>query len=119
MKKVKIIIWVLLVGLVVLAVFQNQNYFVSEQQFQLNLFFAKYQTPALVNGLIVFVSFVLGLLIAYFFNLTERLRTRKATKKLNATIASNQADLSALRGELAALKNNSSEEILDSQEKTD
>jgi uncharacterized integral membrane protein len=115
MKKVKVIIWVLVVGFVVLAVFQNQNYFVSEQQFELNLFFAKYQTPALANGLIVLVSFVLGLLIAYFFNLAERLRTRKATKKLNATIASNQTDLSALRNELTALKNNSSEEVLDNQ----
>ncbi len=119
MEKVKVIIWALVVGVVVLAVFQNQNYFLSEQQFSLNLFFAKYQTPVLANGLIVAVSFVLGLLIAYFFNLTERLRTRKTTKKLNATIASKQADLSALRGELAALKNNSSEEIPDSQEKTD
>jgi len=119
MKKVKVIIWALVVGFVVLAIFQNQNYFVSEQQFQLNLFFAKYQTPALPNGLIVLVTFVLGLLVAYFFNLPERLRTRKTTKKLNATIASNQADLSALKGELAALKNNSSDEILDSQEKTD
>ncbi len=119
MQKVKVIIWALVVGFIVLAVFQNQNYFISEQQFSLNLFVTKYQTPALANGLIVFVSFVLGLLIAYFFNLTERLRTRKATKKLNATIASNQTDLSALRGELAAFKHNSSEEIPDSQEKAD
>jgi len=119
MKQVKVIIWALVIGFVVLAVFQNQNYLVSEQTFSLNLFFTKYDTPALANGLIVLVSFVLGLLVTYFFNLTERLRTRKTAKKLNATIASHQADLSALRGELAALKDNSSEEILDGPEQTD
>ena len=107
MQKVKIIIWAVVIGLVVMAVFQNQNYFLTEQNLTLNLYFVKYQTPALANGLLILISFLLGLLITYFFNVAERFRTRKQTKKLNSTIASKQADLSSLRDELAALKNTS------------
>lgn len=107
MKKIKTILWVLLIGLIVLVVFQNQAYFLLKQHLLVNFYFAQYQTPDMVNGIYLLISFTLGLLIAYFINFADRMRLRKTIKKLNATISAKSNDLTALKGELDALQSTS------------
>ena len=104
MKKVKFVLWVLVLGFIVLVIFQNQTYLLAKHHLLVNIFLAQYQTPDLANGIYILLSFILGLLIAYFLGLSDRLRSRKTIKKLKETLSTNDSDLSALRDELEALK---------------
>jgi uncharacterized integral membrane protein len=105
MKKGTLIIWVIIFGVIALLIFQNQNFFLSNQSLRVNLGVIKeYHTAELPIAILVLLFFLAGLLIAYLFNLSARLKARRTIKKLNATIASHNTEVDGLRRELNALK---------------
>ena len=108
MKQIKTIFWLIILGFVGLVIYQNQNLFLNEQSFGLNLFFAdEFKAPDLPNAIFLLASFLIGLLISYFFSLSERFRSKKIIKNLNVSVDSHLRELSALRSEVESLKGDS------------
>jgi uncharacterized integral membrane protein len=104
MKKVKAVFWLLVILFVALVVYQNLDYFLTKTSLQINLYFARYHTPALANGVLILGCFLIGFFIAYVVSLSERFRARKAVKSMNATVESHLEQISALRKEIEVIK---------------
>lgn len=97
MKKVKIAIWVIIVGFVAILIYQNREFFVGTRQIlSLNLLIDVYKTPELHIVYICFAFFGAGLLLGLYFLLLNHLRLKKSIKSLNATIKSQQDKLADL-----------------------
>ena len=105
MKKASLIIWVIIFGVIALLIFQNQAFFLSNQSLRVNLgVINAYHTPELPIAILVLVFFLAGIFIAYLFGLSARFKARRTIKKLNATIASHNSEVTGLRNELNSLK---------------
>jgi hypothetical protein len=105
MKKVKIAFWVIVLFFAGVFVYQNKVFFMAKQRLSLDLpFLEVLHTPELLNAILFLVFFVTGFLIAYFFSLYERFKSKKTIKSLNATEASQREELTALKQELESLR---------------
>ena len=108
MKKVKIVFWVILLGLIAIIFFSNKDYFMAKQGIQINLFFTEpFHIQELPNVIYFLVFFLVGFLIAYFISLSERFKSKKTIKNLNAAATSQLQELSALKKEVDSLKSSS------------
>ena len=88
MNRFKTVLWLLIFGILMLIIFQNQEFFLAKKSLGINLLFVKYQSPNLPNAVTFLLFFLAGLVISYLFGLAERFRLKKTIKKLNATIES-------------------------------
>ena len=105
MKKATLIIWVIIFGVIALLIFQNQAFFLSNQSLRVNLGVTEaYHTPELPIAILVLLFFLTGIVIAYLFSLSARLKARRTVKKLNTTITSHNAEVAELRREIDSLK---------------
>jgi uncharacterized membrane protein YciS (DUF1049 family) len=106
MKKVKVVAWLLILGLIALVVFQNEDHFLNtKQSLRLNLLVAsEYQTPELRLVIYYLVFFTFGILVTYAFAMPTRLRSRKAIKRMAVHAEAQQKEMAGLRSELARLK---------------
>ena len=78
MKKVKIAIWVIILVFLAVFVYQNKIFFMDKQSLGLQLPFLKpVHTPELPNAILFLVFFLTGFLIAYFFSLYDRFKSKK------------------------------------------
>jgi uncharacterized integral membrane protein len=117
MNKLKFIFGILIIGLLGLIVYQNQELFLNTQSFRLNLFFTdEYQAPDLPNAVFFLACFLVGLLISYFFSLSERFKSKKMIKNLSASVDSHVKELSALKGEVESIKSGAASEKPDESE---
>ena len=91
MKQVKLIFWLLILGFMGLVFFQNKAFFLVKNSLQIDLWFEKYTIPEIANGLYFLGCFLIGLLLAYFYQLPERFRSGKNIKQLNAEVATLKA----------------------------
>ena len=103
-KRVKIGIWVIILGLLALMVFQNQNFFLARQSLGLNLYFKNYSLPEVVNIFLFFICFLAGLFLAVYFIFFDRFKLKKTNKMLNTTINTHLEKISSLEKELETLK---------------
>jgi len=116
MKRVKIVFWVIVLVFAAYFVYQNQIFFMAKQSLSFKLpFLEAYHTPELPHAVIFLVFFLIGFLIAYFFSLYERFKSKKTIKNLNTTTASQFEELEALKGELESLRSASSGGSTESQ----
>lgn len=104
MGNLKTVFWIFIFGFVALLFFQNQEVFLTQRTLRMDLFFAKYQTPAIPDILLFFGTFVVGFLIAYFFSLSSRFRLKKIAKQLNGTVEAQKKEINALKSEIDGLK---------------
>ena len=103
-KRVKIGIWVIIIGFLVLMVSQNQNYFLARQSLGLNLYFKNYSLPEVVNIFLFFICFIVGLLFAAYFLFFDRFKLKKINKMLNTTINTHLQKISSLEKELETIR---------------
>jgi len=92
MKQVKLVFWLLVLAFIGLLFYQNREYFLIRHGLRLDLWFGAYTIPEIPNGLYFLASFLIGLLLSYFYQLPERFRSGKTIKHLNATVASLKAE---------------------------
>jgi len=106
MKKVKLIIWLLVLGLMGLVIYQNEGYFLNtEQSLRLNLWVVpEYHSPQLPMVFFHLVFFLYGLIVAYLFGLPERFRNRKSIKRLTVADTQREKAMAELNTELARIK---------------
>ena len=105
MKKVKIALWVIFLGLIALLFFSNKDYFMAKHGLQINLFVTEpFYIQELPNIIYFLVFFLVGFLIAYFISLSERFKSKKTIKNLNAAATSQLQEISALKKDVDSLK---------------
>lgn len=66
MKKVKIALWIIILGFLAVIVYQNLPYFTSKHSFKIDLVFEQYSWPELDNYILLIACFILGYIIAFF-----------------------------------------------------
>lgn len=105
MKKMKIALWIIFLGFIAIIFFSNKDYFLAKQGLQIKLFVAEpFQIKELPNAIYFLVFFLAGFLIAYFISLSERFKSNKKIKNLNAAATSQLEEISALKREVNSLK---------------
>ncbi len=103
MRKFKLLLLLVILVLVGLVGYQNQDFFLEKQIIKVNLI-EDYQTPEIHTGLYLIGFFLVGLLISYFSSLLIRFRAKKSIKKLNVKINAHLETISELKNELGSLK---------------
>jgi uncharacterized membrane protein len=106
MKKVKIVLWIILIGIIAVIVYSNKNYFFdTKQSIQILVPFKEpYTFKEMPNAVYFLIFFVIGFFIAYFFSLAERFKSKKTIKNLNAAATSQLDEISTLKKEVNSLK---------------
>ena len=104
MKKSTLVIWAIIIGILALLIFENQEFFLAKQTLRINLWVTEYRLPEMANAILTLIFFLAGIIITFIFGLSGRFRARRTIKKLNATIAKNNKELTELKTELDALK---------------
>ena len=105
MKKVKLVVWMLIVAFVAVVIYQNKGFFwETKQSLAVDLAFAKYQIPE-VQLLIIFgVFFAAGLLLGIYFLIVRGLKKKKKVKALKTQVKEESEKAVALEEELRALR---------------
>jgi hypothetical protein len=105
MKQLKGFLWLLVLGLVGLIIYQNQNLFLDKQSFRLDFYVIDaYRAPDLPNAVFLLACLLLGLLFSYFFSLAERFKAKRTIRELSTMIDAHLKEIAALRNEVASLK---------------
>lgn len=104
MKLIKFLIWIIIIGLFGLVLFQNWDLFKIKESLDINLYFTAYQTPELPMALPVTFMFLFGWLVAYLSGLADRFGLNRRNKKMQQTIIAQQAAIDAMRKDVEALK---------------
>ena len=105
MKKFKLALLVIFLGLIAIIFFSNKDYFMAKQGFQIDLFYTEpFQIQELPNVIYFLIFFLAGFLIAYFISLSERFKSKKTIKNLNAAATSQLEEISVLKKEIDSLK---------------
>jgi len=105
MRKVKIVLWLILIGFISLVFFQNQEYLMSKQAIALDFYITDaFLSQELPNAVWFLSALFIGLLLSYFLSLFERFRLNKMIKDLKAKLNSHADMVSRLRAELESTK---------------
>ncbi len=106
MKKVKIVLWIILLGIIAIIFLSNKEYFFQDKNsIQIILpYIVTYKFKEMPNVVYFLVFFVIGFLIAYFLSLSERFKSSKTIKNLNAAATSQLQEISTLKKEMDSLK---------------
>ena len=104
MKKVKGVLWVIIIGIFGLVVFQNQSFFLSRHSLGIDFYFFAYHTTELPAAVLFAAFFFIGWLLAYLFCLADRYRSNRTIKALRQTISGQKAAVDALKSDIDALK---------------
>jgi uncharacterized integral membrane protein len=110
MKKFKIVLWVIIVAFILTVFFENKDFFLKTQGIDLNLYFKNYQSPALPHIVWFLITLIIGLLVSYFFGLTERFKLKKTIKSLKTKIDTQMDMITQIRSELESRTGYSKEE---------
>jgi len=117
MKKLKIVLWVIVIGFVAIIFFSNKEYLLAKQVLQIDLLYGEpFHTMALPNAVFFLVFFLAGFLIAYFISLSARFKCKKTIKNLNAAATSQLEEIAALKKEVESLQSDSSDSTAQSIE---
>ncbi len=105
MKKVKIGLLLIIIGLIVLVGYQNREYILAQKTLKVNLYVTKaYETPKIPNIAILAGFFLVGCLAVYFYTLKGRFKTRRTIKDLNNQIKAYQEKIAQMENEISSLK---------------
>jgi len=105
MKKVKLVVWMLIVAFVAVVIYQNKGFFWdTKQSLAVDLAFAKYQVPE-VQLLVIFGAFfAAGLLLGLYFLMVRGLKKKKKVKTLKTQVKEHSEKAAVLEEELRALR---------------
>ncbi len=116
MKNLKFIFWAIIVGFVVLFIFQNQEFITAKQSFRINLLADEYRSPEIPNAVLFLVCFVFGFIISYFLSLSKRFKANKTIRELNTKSASQLEEIADLKSQVESFQSSSSDTNEESDE---
>lgn len=117
LRNVKIVFWFIVLIIIGLLGYQNKTFFMAKHSLELKLpFLSIVHTPELSNAVFFLIFFMTGFLIAYFFNLAKRFKSKKTIKDLKTTSDSHKEDIATLRKEVETLRIKPSEYNLEPEQ---
>ncbi len=117
MKNLKFVLWSLMIGFVILFIFQNQEFITAKQSIRVNLYLTdEYRSPEIPNAVIFLICFVAGFIISYFLSLSKRFKIRKTIRELKAASASQLEEISALKRQAEIFPSSSGSAAEESEE---
>lgn len=120
MKQLKLILWIIFIGILGLIVFQNLEYLLQKQSLLFNFYVSEpYQSPPLPNAVWFLACLVIGFLISYFSGLVEKYKSGKIQKELRSKLDSQIDMISKLRSQLESQATVSSETSSETPENQD
>ncbi len=102
---------IVIISVVLSIFFQNQDFFMSTQVFNIDLYFVEYTIPSLPNVAVLLSCFIFGLLSSFISSFSYKVKSEKIIKLLRSREASLLKLVSSLRQELDKIQtsNNSRE----------
>ena len=97
MKNVKVILVILFLLLVVILAVQNFEALTTPVVFRINLGFFDYKTSQVPLSLIAIITFLVGVLAAGLYGITERLSLKRQLKTLMKDVGEKDRELNSLR----------------------
>jgi uncharacterized integral membrane protein len=108
MKNFKFIFWAIIIGFVVLFIFQNQEFITAKQNIRINLYVTdEYRSPEIPNAVFFLVCFIAGFIISYFLNLSKVFKAKKTIRELKAAGVSHLEEISALKRQVETFQSSS------------
>jgi uncharacterized membrane protein YciS (DUF1049 family) len=104
MKKIKLIIWLIIVGFLGTVMYQNRDFFLARQRLSIDWISSHYQSPEIYIAVFFAAAFLFGWLIAYLFSLADRFRAAKTIKGLQQSVTMQQDAIDMMKRDVAALK---------------
>ena len=105
LRNVKIVFWIIILIIIGLLGYQNKAFFMAKHSLGLKLpFLPIVHTPELSNAVLFLIFFMTGFLVAYFFSLAKRFKSKKTIKDLKTSGSSHQDDIATLRKEVETLR---------------
>jgi uncharacterized integral membrane protein len=111
MRSFKTVVFVIVVLFLAIVVAQNWEFLEETKPVEVNLGIWDYKTQEIPLGLYFLAFFLVGLLISYFYGLSERFKAKKSIQNHTETIRK-------LEREVEALKRLSAQEERDSSEQS-
>ena len=103
MREFKIIFWIIVCALIVIFIYQNQQFFFeANQSFRADLIFTEFKTPAISSALLLIIAVILGFIISYAFSIPGRMTNRKKIKLLQKAVDSQLKEIESLNKRLKA-----------------
>lgn len=97
MKSIKYLFLVFVILLVFILLVQNDAAFSTKVVLRANLYFSHYETPEINIYLISIISFILGVLVIWVYELIERHQLKKQIKRLKNELKEKDKELNSLR----------------------
>jgi uncharacterized integral membrane protein len=98
MRKFKIVLALVIIGVIAMFVAQNEPYFKANNSFRVKVpMMEEYHSPLIYNWQICLGAFGVGVILVFLASLPGRMRTRKTLKELNATIQTHQDEITTLK----------------------
>ncbi len=97
MKHVRVVLVILFMLLIIAVAVQNYSVMTSQVNFRLNLLFFNHQTPPMSLYLVIIIAFLVGVVFAGFYGITERFRLNKEIKMLKKESLGKDQELQSLR----------------------
>ncbi len=97
--KLRLSIWTLIIFSMALIVYQNREFFFSEQTLSLNLYVAQFGLPPLANVTQALLFFLAGIVLACVSLYHERFQLRREIKNLNTAFQSCAQQVTSMKPE--------------------
>ncbi len=97
MKHIKGILVILFLLLVVILAVQNYQALSTPIQFKVDLIFLKGQSSGMPIFLIAVITFLIGVLAAWLYGISERLNFKRQIRRLRKDITEKEKELNSLR----------------------
>ncbi|MBC2703350.1 LapA family protein [Desulfobacula sp.] len=102
MKKIKYLLWLIILGLLGILIYQNLDYFMTTRALKFDLKIASWNwtMPELQNIAYFGICFLLGLILVGIKGFVVKLRLKKEIKTKDAAVASLKEQVNTLKTEL-------------------
>jgi hypothetical protein len=117
MRKVKIVFGLLVLGVIVIIVSQNLDFFLRRYAIGVDIGLVSYHTPDFTTVIYLLFFFFAGLLIAFLMGLSERFRSRKSIRELTEALDAEKKKVVELDAKLASVQSGLTQSRYDDSEK--
>jgi hypothetical protein len=116
MNKYKLIPWAILIGLAILLFFENKDFFSEKNALVFDFGFNENNTTKELPNYIWFLgTLCVGFLIAYFFTLVEKFKSRRIIKAMKAELDAQAKKINQFESQAYSQRGYSRDEVMDAE----
>ncbi len=104
MQKIKYLFWLVIVAVLAIFIYQNNEYFMAEHSIGIDLYFFAGKSGELPNIVYFLAVFVIGFLISLLLSFSHGYKKRKTIKELNEKINADKQRIDEMESRLAAVE---------------